>query len=296
MVDSEQLIQERIQDLRENTDFVSALFDHLVGYAIIAADFDGNVLAYNEGARLIYGYAPEEIISQQKFEILFPSNFVEAGELANAIADLIDNKTLSYEGEKINKNGDSFPAQISFTLTKDKYGKVVGFIEIVQDLTERRQAEAAAAAAEANAARIEQLERELHSLERFTTPSKVSVTAQMYGGAPLRELAPEEFDEFVIGYQDLMDLALEHRVHRVEHSISARLREMSERLGFLRAGPRDVVEIHKSAAENATEQVPSVKAQALIEEARLILLELMGYLVSYYRIHAVGAGQQARRK
>jgi len=290
-VDSEQLIQERIQDLRENTDFVSALFDQLVGYAIIAADFDGNVLAYNEGARRIYGYAPEEVISQQKFEIFFPTNFVKAGELANAIADLMDNESLSYDGEKIRKNGDCFPAQISFTLTKDKNGKVVGFIEIVQDLTERREADATAAAAEANAARIEQLERELHSLERFTTSGRTSVTAQMYGGAPLRELAPEQFDEFVIGYEGLMDLALEHRVHQVEHNISDRLRAMSDQLGFLKAGPRDVVEIHKCAAENATGEVPSLKAQALIEEARLILLELMGYLVSHYRNYSMSGGR-----
>jgi len=36
-----QTIQDRIQYLRENTDFVSAIFDSLIGYAIIAADFAG---------------------------------------------------------------------------------------------------------------------------------------------------------------------------------------------------------------------------------------------------------------
>ncbi len=290
-VAAEHLIQERIQDLRENTDFVSALFDHLVGYAIIAADFDGNVLAYNEGARLIYGYVPEEIVGQQNFEIFFTRNSIDTGELRDAIADLLENESVGYEGERVRKSGEFFPAHALLTLTKDKNGNVAGFVEIVEDLTERRQAEAAKAEARTNAARIEQLERELHSLERFTTSSKVSVTEQMYGGAPLREIAHEEFDEFVNGYQDLMDLALEHRVHQVEHNISGRLREMSERLGFLKAGPRDVVEIHKSAAENATEEVPSLKAQALIEEARLILLELMGYLVSHYRNYSMSGGR-----
>jgi hypothetical protein len=37
---SKLLIQERIKELRENTDFVSALLESLIGYAIIAADFD----------------------------------------------------------------------------------------------------------------------------------------------------------------------------------------------------------------------------------------------------------------
>ena len=50
------LIQDRIQYLRDNTDFVSTVFDSLIGYAIVAADFDGNIIAYNEGAHQSYGY------------------------------------------------------------------------------------------------------------------------------------------------------------------------------------------------------------------------------------------------
>ena len=135
----EQLIQERINELRENTDFISTLLESLVGYAIIAADFDGNIIAFNEGACEIYGYAPEEIIGQQSIEIFFPVDFIEAGKLQTIIADLIEKGRFSYEGEKVRKNGESFPAQILFTLTKDKGGKVVGLVEIVEDLTERKR-------------------------------------------------------------------------------------------------------------------------------------------------------------
>ncbi len=69
------LIQEKISNLRETTDFGSALFASLIGYGIIAVDFDGNIIAYNEGARQIYGYAPEEIIAKQSIEIFFPKDF-----------------------------------------------------------------------------------------------------------------------------------------------------------------------------------------------------------------------------
>ncbi len=75
---SQQLMQDRIKDLRENTDFVSSLFESLVGYAIIAADFDGNIIAFNEGPRQIYGYAPEEVIGEKGIEIFFPEDFIEA--------------------------------------------------------------------------------------------------------------------------------------------------------------------------------------------------------------------------
>jgi len=140
---SQQLIQDRIRDLRENTDFVSTLLESLIGYAIIAADFDGNIIAFNEGARQVYGYAPEEVIGKQTIEIFFPREFIEAGKLQEITDDLIEKGRFSYEGEKVRKDGEKFPAQILFTLTKDKSGKVVGFIEIVEDLTERKRAELA---------------------------------------------------------------------------------------------------------------------------------------------------------
>jgi len=137
------LIQDRIKDLRENTDFVSTIFESLVGYAIIAADFDGNIIAYNEGAGQIYGYAPEEIIDKQNVEIFFPKDFIESGKYEKAINDLIGEGKFSYEGEKVRKNGARFPAQILFALARNKTGKAVGFIEIVEDLTERKRAEGA---------------------------------------------------------------------------------------------------------------------------------------------------------
>jgi len=148
------LIQDRINYLRDNTDFVLTLFESLIGYAIIAADFDGNIIAYNEGARQIYGYAPEEIIGKENIEVFFPKDFIEAGKLENIINEIIVKERFSYEGEKVRKDGSRFPAQVLLTLTKDKNSKVVGFIEIVQDLTESKRAEEVLQSREANLRKI----------------------------------------------------------------------------------------------------------------------------------------------
>ncbi len=129
----------------------------------------------------------------------------------------------------------------------------------------------------------EQRERELRSLEQLSSPPSTTVTAQLFGVAPLRESVPEVFDELVQTYGDLMDLALEQRAYRVEHNISERLRSLAERVGFLGAGPRDVVEVHSNALKRKTREAAPAKAQAYVEEGRLMVLELMGYLVSYYR-------------
>src|SRR3954470_12493939 len=94
------LIQDRIKNLSQNTDFTSTLFESLVGYAIIAADFDGNILAYNEGARHIYGYDPEEVVGKQNIETFFPDDFIEVGNFQQAIDVLLGTGRFSYEGEK----------------------------------------------------------------------------------------------------------------------------------------------------------------------------------------------------
>ena len=135
------LIQERIKYFRENTDFVLTLFGSAIGYAIIAADFDGNIITYNEGARQICGYAAEEIIGKETIEKFFPREFIEVGKLEKIIKELISKERFSHEVEMVRKDGSRFPAQVLLTLTKDKNSKVVGFIEIVQDLTESKRAE-----------------------------------------------------------------------------------------------------------------------------------------------------------
>src|SRR5205814_7757153 len=84
----EELIRGRIKDLWENTNFSATLFESLVGYAVVAADFDGNVIAYNEGARQVYGYGPEEVFGKHNIEVFFPRDFIEAG-YAQQIVDVL---------------------------------------------------------------------------------------------------------------------------------------------------------------------------------------------------------------
>lgn len=52
------------------------------------------------------------------------------------------------------KDGRRFPAQVLLALSKDKNSKVVGFIEIVQDLTEGKRAEEMLQSSEANLRKV----------------------------------------------------------------------------------------------------------------------------------------------
>jgi DNA-binding response OmpR family regulator len=144
----------------------------------------------------------------------------------------------------------------------------------------RREAEATL---QAERERIERQERELASLQRLSSPPRSSVTERSYGLASLRQGVPDLFAQLVEEYGALLDLALDQRGYRVEHDLSSRLRELAKRIGFLAGGPRDVVEIHTTAVHGRIAGATPQRAQALIEESRVLVLELMGRLVSYYR-------------
>ena len=110
---------------------------------------------------------------------------------------------------------------------------------------------------------------------------------------PLRSAAPGVFGGLTQRYGALLDLALEQRAYKVEHGLPSALRALADELGRMRAGPRDVIELHSTALRGRTVQARSRKAQAYVEEAHVMVLELMGYLAAFYRRQALLGGPGA---
>jgi DNA-binding response OmpR family regulator len=132
-------------------------------------------------------------------------------------------------------------------------------------------------------ARQTETAREFESLEQFPRLPHAAVAAQSLGLTSLRESLPDLFDELVQHYGDLLDQALEQRVYKVNYQLAESLRALGDQLGFIKAGPRDVVQIHHAALLKKAANVTVSKSRAYIEEGRMLILELMGNLVSYYR-------------
>jgi len=126
-------------------------------------------------------------------------------------------------------------------------------------------------------------------LELLSSRSSTSVTAELLGQTTLHERMPDAFGELAQQYGALLDRALEERVYKVEHRISDCLRNLAAELGLLKAGPRDVVELHMTVLEQPRAGIAPPKARARDDAARMLVLELMGCLVSYYRNYALGA-------
>jgi DNA-binding NarL/FixJ family response regulator len=134
----------------------------------------------------------------------------------------------------------------------------------------------------------QQQEQEFQVLENLIDGGSTNITARMFGAKPIRESVPDIFAEIMQTYSNLLDLALEQRAFRVEYNISERLRSLADKLGFLKASPRDVIDIHTTTLRKKNQDATLAKAQAYVTEGRLMVLELMGYLTSFYRKYYIG--------
>lgn len=129
---------------------------------------------------------------------------------------------------------------------------------------------------------------EVTALEQLTaiTPA-TTLTARLFGVAPLHERAPQEYWPLFERYAALLDRALDRQTYRdLPDTLTDDLRGIADQLGALGAGAREVAELHGRALRQRTRGATVAKAQALTNEGRIVAFELMGHLLSYYRRRA----------
>ena len=164
------------------------------------------------------------------------------------------------------------------------------------DITHIRQVTEGALSQEYDIVRRKQQQREVSSLEIMATPPSSAVTAAVYGKLPIRESAIAAFGVLVSRYGQLLERAVEHRIYRDDRQQNVELQELAQQLRFLNAGPRDVIDVHLTAIKVALRRSAERPAAALLEEARPLVLQLMGELLAIYRLEAVSARHQSPRE
>ncbi len=128
-------------------------------------------------------------------------------------------------------------------------------------------------------------EQAVESATEYASPDQAVEAEAGADSEPIEasQMTFETFHEFVQQYEDLIQQAMLNRAYKVEHNVSEQLREMSMRMGDLCVSPRDLVKVHSTALKLQLRDATSARVQALVEESRLLLMELMGYLITYYR-------------
>jgi PAS domain S-box-containing protein len=123
---------------------------------ICITDLDDRFTFVNRAFAVAYGYAPEEILGKTPDILFSPKN---PPELMREI--LARTRAGGWRGELIDrrKDGSDFPVFLATSQVRDQTGQVVGLMGVAQDITARKQAEAALQEAQAKLrAHAEQLE------------------------------------------------------------------------------------------------------------------------------------------
>jgi PAS domain S-box-containing protein len=119
----------------EALDFLVGILESSTEYSIIGTDLEGTIVLWNEGARRVYGYEPEEVIGRATSAILHAPEEVAAGrprELLDAASR--DGK---WHGtiDRVRKDGDPFTASVVITPRRDRRETPVGFLMISKDIS-----------------------------------------------------------------------------------------------------------------------------------------------------------------
>jgi two-component system, sensor histidine kinase and response regulator len=119
-----------------------SMIESVKEHAIILLDHEGRIVSWNKGAELITGYETEEILGKH-FYCFNPADDVEGrGEEENLQIALAAGQWVG-EGWRVRKDGSRFWASDVVTAVRDGMGTLLGFTNVMGDLTRRKQAEEA---------------------------------------------------------------------------------------------------------------------------------------------------------
>jgi PAS domain S-box-containing protein len=116
------------------------LIEGVADYAIFALDKEGHVASWNSAAQKIMGYTSEEIIGKH-FGIFHRPDERRAGAPDRTLELAVQRGKHEVEGWRIRKNGTPFFITGSVSSNRDDAGNLLGFMNILRDATERRDAE-----------------------------------------------------------------------------------------------------------------------------------------------------------
>src|SRR5436189_6112730 len=125
-----------IGNVHEALDFITYILESSTEYSIIGKDLDGEILLWNEGARRLYGYEPEEVVGKANAAILHTPENIQAGKQHEILESALrDGK---WEGmlQRLRKNGERFTARVIITPRYTAAGQPIGFLLISKDIAE----------------------------------------------------------------------------------------------------------------------------------------------------------------
>jgi PAS domain S-box-containing protein len=115
--------------------------------AIIGHTLDGRIASWNRGAQRLYGYAAGEVVGKPLAVLVPPDHPDELPAILERVkrGEYIEH----FETQRLRKDGSRVDVSLTISPIRGAGGKVIGASKIARDITERKRAEAALRASEA---------------------------------------------------------------------------------------------------------------------------------------------------
>jgi PAS domain S-box-containing protein len=201
-------------------------------------------MSWNEGARRIKGYEPQEVIGRH-FSIFYPEHERARNRPAMELASAAADGRFEDEGWRVRRDGSLFWANVTITALRAPDGSLLGFGKVTRDLTERRSAEQRAIA-EADAGK------------RAKSDFLAAVSHELR--TPLNAIA---------GYLDLLLLGVNGPLNESQTQSLDRIR-LSERhlLGII----NDLLTFSRTEAGQLVYDVASISVREAFEAVSLLII------------------------
>jgi PAS domain S-box-containing protein len=130
------------EQLQRDEQLFRTLMEGVRDYAIYMLDSHGRITTWNSGATRIEGYTAEEAIGKP-LDIFLPSEEIDEGKAQRIIETARRTGRFEEEAWRVRKDGSRYWANIVLTAVRDRSGKLMGFVKVSRDMTERKQHEEA---------------------------------------------------------------------------------------------------------------------------------------------------------
>ncbi|GAB5440695.1 MAG: hypothetical protein Fues2KO_10440 [Fuerstiella sp.] len=125
-----------VSSAAEAVDFISNILESSTEYSIVGKDLDGRIVLWNEGARRLYGYEPEEVVGKADSAILYSHRDRQEGRPKEILTSALENGKWEGTVQRRRKNGHEFTARVVITPRRDSEGQPIGFLLISKDISD----------------------------------------------------------------------------------------------------------------------------------------------------------------